>query len=66
MQWKVFWSPEGRCIATVEAKTARAAKRKAPMPYRKYLGEIYVEADRQDTLCCSAYPECDCTPQVTA
>jgi hypothetical protein len=43
MQWKVFWSPEGRCIATVEAKTARAAKRKAPKPYRKYLGEIYVE-----------------------
>jgi hypothetical protein len=43
MQWKVFWSPEGRCIATVEAKTARQAKRKAPMPYRKYLGEIYVE-----------------------
>jgi hypothetical protein len=63
MQWKVYWSPEGRCIATVEAKTARAAKRKAPMPYRKYLGEIYVELlapPRPDTLCCSVFPECDC------
>lgn len=56
--------PEGRCIATVEAKTARAAKRKAPMPYRKYLGEIYVEEivpeTRPDSLCCAVYPECDC------
>jgi hypothetical protein len=41
--WRVFWAPEGRQIATVEARTAKAAKRKAPMPYRKYLGEIYVE-----------------------
>jgi len=41
--WKVFWSPEGRQIATVVARTAKAAKRKAPLPYRKYQGEIYVE-----------------------
>ncbi len=39
--WTLFWSPEGRAIATVQAKTARAAIRKAPLPYRKYLGEIY-------------------------
>ena len=39
--WKVYWSPEGRCIATVQAKDARSAIRKAPKPYRKYLGEIY-------------------------
>jgi hypothetical protein len=41
-KYDIFWSPEGRIIATVQAKSAHAAKRKAPMPYRKYLGEIYV------------------------
>ena len=41
--WTLYWSPEGRAIAVVQAKTARAAKRKAPMPYKKFLGEIYAE-----------------------
>lgn len=40
-RWRLFWSPEGRVIATVDAMTERAARRKAPLPYRKYLGEIY-------------------------
>lgn len=40
-RWKLYWGPEGRQIAVVEAKDASAAKRKAPQPYRKYLGEIY-------------------------
>jgi hypothetical protein len=39
--FKLFWSPEGKQIATVEARDASAAKRKAPAPYRKYRGEIY-------------------------
>jgi hypothetical protein len=39
--WKVYWSPEGKCIATVQARTARSAIRKAPKPYRKFLGELY-------------------------
>lgn len=39
--YKLFWSPTAQYIATVKAKTARAAIRKAPQPYRKYLGEIY-------------------------
>lgn len=39
--YQLFWSPEGRCIAIVRAKTPAAAIRKAPLPYRKYLGEIY-------------------------
>lgn len=39
--WNLFWSPEGRQIATVQARTMRAAIRKAPKPYRRYLGEIY-------------------------
>ena len=42
-RWRVVWSPEGRPIATVEAKTEQQAIRKAPMPYRKYLGELYAE-----------------------
>lgn len=41
--WRLVWSPEGREIARVQALTARAAIRKAPKPYRKYLGEIYAE-----------------------
>ena len=39
--YQLVWSPEGRVIATVYARTMRAAIRKAPMPYRRYLGEIY-------------------------
>jgi hypothetical protein len=39
--WELYWSPEGKRIATVQAKDARAAIRKAPMPWRRYLGEIY-------------------------
>jgi hypothetical protein len=39
--WNLYWSPTGQRIATVQASTAKAAKRKAPAPYRKYLGEIY-------------------------
>jgi hypothetical protein len=39
--FNLFWSPEGKLIATVQARTMRAAIRKAPYPYRRYLGEIY-------------------------
>ena len=41
--WAIFWAPEGRQIAIVTAESATAAKRKAPKPYRKYLGEMWVE-----------------------
>lgn len=40
-QFDIYWSPEGRKIATVIAMTPRAAIRLAPQPYRKYLGEMY-------------------------
>lgn len=40
-RWKLYWSPTGEPIAVVEARDHRAAVRKAPKPYRKYLGEIY-------------------------
>lgn len=46
--YRLYWSPEGRQIATVQAMNERAAIRKAPKPYRKYLGEIYAE---QEFLC---------------
>jgi hypothetical protein len=39
--WTLWWSPEGRPFAVVEAMTAHAAVRKAPPPYNKYLGDIY-------------------------
>jgi len=37
----LYWAPMGKKFATVEAKTERAAIRKAPLPFRRYLGEIY-------------------------
>jgi hypothetical protein len=46
--YDLFWSPEGKRIATVQARNARAAKRKAPMPYRRYLGEIYAVSETAD------------------
>jgi hypothetical protein len=45
-KYTLYWSPEGRPIARgVEAQNARAAIRKAPKPYRKYLGEIWAECE---------------------
>lgn len=41
--WKLFWAPEGRQIAIVRAKNHLDAVRKAPLPYRRFLGEIYAE-----------------------
>lgn len=41
--WDVYWAPEGRIIATVWALDAYDAKRQAPKPYNKYLGEVYAE-----------------------
>jgi hypothetical protein len=37
----VCWSPTGQVISRVWARTERAAIRRAPRPYRKYLGELY-------------------------
>lgn len=40
--FSLFWSPTGQRIAQgVRANSAKAAVRKAPAPYRKFLGEIY-------------------------
>lgn len=41
--YELYWSPTGEKIAEVTAKTKRAAVRKAPYPYRRYLGEIYAK-----------------------
>jgi hypothetical protein len=41
--YKLIWAPTGQTIDTVKARTARAAIRKAPRPYSKYLGEIYAK-----------------------
>lgn len=45
-KYTLYWAPEGRPIARgVLAGNARAAIRKAPKPYRKYLGEIWAECE---------------------
>jgi len=41
--WALYWSPEGRKIAVVTAESSTAAKRQAPQPFRKYLGEMYAQ-----------------------
>lgn len=41
--WQLYWAPEGRPIARVRAHDESAARRQAPQPYRKHLGEIGVE-----------------------
>ena len=41
--YDLIWAPSYTIIATVSAKTPRAARRKAPYPYHKYLGEIIAE-----------------------
>lgn len=42
-RYKLTWAPTMAVIATVEARDAMAARRKAPKPYRKFLGEIIAE-----------------------
>lgn len=39
-EYDLYWAPTSQTIATVRAKDEHAAIRKAPKPYRKYLGEI--------------------------
>lgn len=38
----IYWAPEGRIIATVDAFDATSAKQQTPAPYRRYPGEVYV------------------------
>ena len=54
----IYWSPEGRKIATVEAKDNRAAIRKAPQPYRRYLGDMYALAVVDTSAPCDITPTC--------
>ena len=56
--WDVYWSPEGRKIATIEAVTERQAIRKAPQPYRKYLGEMYAIATNPEPARVVTCPQC--------
>lgn len=44
MKFDIYWSPEGRKIATVEAKSEKDALKQAPLPYKKYRGELYAVA----------------------
>jgi len=39
----VVWSPEGREIARVQARSLRHACRLAPKPYRQFQGELYAQ-----------------------
>lgn len=41
--WDLYWAPEGRRIGTVSALTAEDACRKAPLPFKKYPGEVYAQ-----------------------
>jgi hypothetical protein len=41
-RYALIWMPEGRLIVHVDAPNERAARRQAPRPYARYLGEIAV------------------------
>ena len=41
--YRLRWAPTAQVIAVVKANSARGAVKKAPPPYRKYLGEVYAE-----------------------
>ena len=41
--YELRWAPSMSVIGTVYAKNARQARRLAPKPYRRYLGEICAE-----------------------
>lgn len=43
MKFRIYWGPTGQSFGVVEADTPKAARRKAPKQYLKYLGEIGVE-----------------------
>lgn len=48
--YTLYWAPEGRPIATVEAKTGWEARKQAPQPYRDVLSEVYsVRHDLMDS-----------------
>jgi hypothetical protein len=44
--WNLYWAPSYQFIGVVYARDASEAKRKAPSPYRNYLGEIRAEEVR--------------------
>jgi hypothetical protein len=46
----LWWAPEGRPFAIVEAKTMEAAIRKVPAGYRKYIGEIYATEEVHERI----------------
>ena len=39
--YALYWSPEGRRIATVMARGEQDAVRQTPYPWGKYRGEVY-------------------------
>lgn len=44
LRWDLYWSPEGRKIATVSADTAADAVKLTPKPHSKYKGEVYAQS----------------------
>lgn len=41
--FRLIWGPTAECIGIVEARDVCAAIRKAPLPWRRFLGEIRAE-----------------------
>lgn len=57
-RFEVRWAPTGALLVTVRAIDEREARRAAPMPYRKYLGEVYArEVGEGACALCRAAPE---------
>ena len=43
MKFKLVWAPEGKTLAIVDVKDEKAARKMAPLPYAKFVGEISVD-----------------------
>ncbi len=41
--FRLYWAPDAHTISVVEASSAAEARKKAPKPYKKFLGEVGVE-----------------------
>lgn len=41
MLYDIVWSPEGRTVRVVDAVSNMHAKKQTPLPYKKFMGEVY-------------------------
>lgn len=56
LDWDLFWSPSGKRLTSVRARTEQEAIRKTPAPWSRYRGEVYAQQ-------CDGAQRCTDTPR---